>query len=195
MWTIENRARYQRDHLRYPSDVTDEEWQLVALLISPAKRGGRKRTVDIREVLNAVMYILSSGCQWRALPKELPPRSTVFGYFDLWIYHGTLERIHQRLYEQCRAQAGRKAEPTAAIIDSQSVKRAEKGGRTSTCTGFDAGKLIKGKQRHLLVDTLGLLLVALVHSASIQDRDGGIMLLAKLAGRCPSLRKLFADSA
>jgi transposase len=134
MWTAENRARYQRDHLRYPSDVTDKEWQLVESLIPPAKRGGRKRTVDIREVLNAVMYILSSGCQWRALPKDLPPRSTVFGYFDLWIYDGTLERIHQRLYEQCRAQAGRQAEPTAAIIDSQSVKSAEKGGRTSTPT-------------------------------------------------------------
>ena len=135
MWTAENRARYQRDHLRYPSDVTDEEWQLVEPLIPPAKRGGRKRTVDIREVLNAVMYILSCGCQWRALPKDLPPRSTVFGYFDLWIYDRTLERINQTLYEQCRAQAGRKAEPTAAIIDSQSVKSAEKGGRTSTRTG------------------------------------------------------------
>ena len=94
MWTAENRARYQRNHLRYPSDVTEEEWQLVAPLIPPAKRGGRKRTVDIREVLNAVMYLLCSGCQWRALPKDLPPRSTVFGYFDRWIYDGTLEHIH-----------------------------------------------------------------------------------------------------
>jgi|SRR6516162_9374347 putative transposase len=144
MWTTENRGRYQRDHLRYPSDVTDEEWQLVEPLIRPAKRGGRKRTVNIREVLNAVMYILPSGCQWRALPKDLPPRSTVFGYLHLWIYDGTLERIHQALYEQCRAQAGCEAEPTAAIIDSQSVKSAEKGGRTSTPTGFAAGKLIKG---------------------------------------------------
>lgn len=135
MWTTENRACYQRDHLRYPSDVTDEEWQLVEPLLPPAKPGGRKRTVDMREVLNAVMYILSSGCQWRALPKDLPPRSTVFGYFDLWIYDGTLALIHQTLYEQCRAQAGRKAEPTAAIIDSQSVKSAEKGGRTSIRLG------------------------------------------------------------
>lgn len=135
MWTTANRTRYQRDHLRYPSDVTEEEWQLVAPLLPPAKQGGRQRTVDLREVLNAVMYILSSGCQWRALPKDLPPRSTVFGYFDLWIYDGTLERIHQALYEQCRAQAERKAEPSAAIIDSQSVKSAEKGGRTSTLTG------------------------------------------------------------
>jgi transposase len=116
--------------------VTDEEWQLVEPLIPLAKRGGRKRKVAIREVLNAVMYILSSGCQWRALPKELPPRSTVFGYFDRWIYDSTLERIHQTLYEQCRAQAGRTSQPTAAIIDSQSVKSAEKGGRTLTPTGL-----------------------------------------------------------
>ena len=145
MWTAENRARYQRNHLRYPSDVTEEEWQLVAPLVPPAKRGGRKRTVDIREVLNAVMYILSSGCQWRALPKELPPRSTVFGYCDRWIYDGTLEHIHQRLYEQCRVQAGRKAAPTAAIIDSQSVKSAEKGGRTSTRTGMTRASSLKAR--------------------------------------------------
>jgi len=107
----------------------------VERLLPPAKRGGRQRTVDIREVLNAVMYILATGCQWRALPKELPPRSTVVGYFDLWIDDGTLERLHQTLYEQCRAQAGRKTAPTAAIIDSQSVKRAEQGGRTLTPTG------------------------------------------------------------
>jgi transposase len=145
MWTTENRARYQRDHLRYPSDVTDEEWQLVEPLLPAAKRGGRKRTVDIREVLNAVMYILSSGCQWRALPKDLPPRSTVFGYLDLWIYDGTLERIHQALYEQCRAQADREAEPTAAIIDSQSVKSAEKGGHTSTPTGSTRANSLKAR--------------------------------------------------
>jgi transposase len=145
MWTTENRARYRRDHLRYPSDVTDEEWQLVEPLIPPAKRGGRQRTVDIREVLNAVMYILSSGCQWRALPKDLPPRSTVFGYLDLWLYDGTLERIHQILYAQCRAQAGRKADPTAAIIDSQSVKSAEKGGRTSTPTGATRASSVKAR--------------------------------------------------
>lgn len=145
MWTTENRGRYQRDHLRYPSDVTEEEWQLVEPLIPPAKRGGRKRTVDIRAVLNAVMYILSSGCQWRALPKDLPPRSTAFGYFDRWIYDGTLERIHQRLYEQCRAQAGRKTAPTAAIIDSQSVKRAQKGGRTSTPTGSTRASSLKAR--------------------------------------------------
>ena len=106
MWTTENRGRYQRDHLRYPSDVTDEEWQLVEPLIRPAKRGGRKRTVNIREVLNAVMYILPSGCQWRALPKDLPPRSTVHDYLSLWTWDGTLDRIHHELY--ATRLAGRK---------------------------------------------------------------------------------------
>lgn len=134
MWTQENRLRYNRDHLRYPSDLTDEEWELIAPLIAPAKRGGRKREVNVREVMNGVMYVLSTGCQWRAMPKNLPPRSTVFSYLDLWRYDGTLERVHQALYERCRAQAGRRAEPTAAIIDSQSVKSAEKGGRTLTRT-------------------------------------------------------------
>ena len=131
MWTTGNRARYQRDHLRYPSDVTDEEWQLVEPLIRPAKRGGRKRTVNIREVLNAVMYILPSGCQWRALPKDLPPRSTVHDHLSLWNWDGTLDRIHHELYLKCRETAGRQASPTAGIIDSQSVKSAEKGGLAS----------------------------------------------------------------
>jgi len=136
MWTKQNRPRYNRDHLRYPSDLTDEEWGLVEALILPAKRGGRKRAVNLREVVNGVMYILSTGCQWRALPKDLPPRSTVFGYLDLWIYDGTLDRIHQALYERCREQAGRHVQPTAGIIDSQSVKGAEKGGRASTRTAL-----------------------------------------------------------
>ena len=129
MWTPENRARYNRDKLRYPSDLTDEEWALVEPLISPARRGGRRREVDVREVVNGIMYVLSTGCQWRYLPKDLPPKSTVFGYFDLWIYDGTMDRIHDALYRKCREQAGREASPTACIIDSQSVKSAEKGGR------------------------------------------------------------------
>jgi transposase len=104
--------------------------------IPPAKRGGRKREVKLREVMNGVMYILSTGCQWRALPKELPPRSTASSYFDLWIYDGTLDRVHQVLYERCREQAGRNVEPTACIIDSQSVKGAEKGGRAATRTAL-----------------------------------------------------------
>jgi transposase len=136
MWTIDNRRRYDRDHLRYPSDLTDEEWDSVRLLIPPAKHGGRKRSVDIREVVNGLMYVLSTGCQWRSLPKDLPPRSTVYHYFDLWDYDGTLMRIHYDLYLRCREALGREASPTAAIIDSQSVKSTEKGGPVSTRRGM-----------------------------------------------------------
>jgi transposase len=131
MWTAENRRRYDRSQLRYPSDLTDDEWALVAPLIPPAKPGGNKRSVDIREVMNGIMYILSTGCQWRALPKDLPPRSTVHDYLDLWSYDGTLDCIHHTLYVECREQGEREASPTAAIIDSQSVKSAEKGGHAS----------------------------------------------------------------
>src|ERR671926_240417 len=132
MWTKENRARYDRSGLRYESDLTDAEWALVAPLIPPAKHGGAKRSVEVREILNGLMYILSTGCQWRAIPKDLPPRSTLWGYFDLWDYDGTVQRLHHALFVQCREQAGREAGPTAGIIDSQSVKGAEKGGPPST---------------------------------------------------------------
>lgn len=132
MWTAENRGRYDRSKLRYPSDLTDEEWVEIKPLIPPAKHGGRQREVDVREVMNGVMYVLSTGCQWRALPKDLPPKSTVFAYMDLWSYDGTLDRIHDELYVKCREKMGREASPTAAIIDSQSVKSAEKGGTRST---------------------------------------------------------------
>ena len=128
MWTTENRVRYNRDQLRYPSDVTEEEWAVIAPLIPPARRGGRGRSVNIREVFNGVLYLLSTGCQWRALPKDLPPRSTIFHYLAGWEADGTLRRIHTVLYGQCRRQAERSASPTAGIIDSQSVKSTEKGG-------------------------------------------------------------------
>jgi transposase len=131
VWTPANRGRYDRSHLRYPSDLTDEEWALVAPLIPPAKPGGNKRTVVVREVVNGLMYVLSSGCQWAALPKDLPPRSTVNEYFRRWRDDGTLDRLHHALYVTCRTQAGREPSPTAAIIDSQSVKSAEKGGARS----------------------------------------------------------------
>jgi transposase len=136
MWTRENRGRYDRSKLRYPSDLTEEEWLLVKPLIAPAKRGGNKRHVDVREIVNALMYILSTGCQWRALPTDLPPRSTVHDYFDLWSWDGTLDRLHHALYQKCREKAGREASPTAAIIDSQSVKAAEKGGPRLIRTGM-----------------------------------------------------------
>ena len=135
MWTPRNRARYDRSKLRYPSDLTDEEWSLVEPLIPLGKPGGGKRTVNMREVMNGLMYILSTGCQWRAMPKDLPPKSTVYDYFDLWTYDGTLDRVHHALYQQCREQGQREASPTAAIIDSQSVRSAEKGGPRSIRTG------------------------------------------------------------
>jgi transposase len=128
MWTDENRARYDRSKLRYPSDLMDQEWSLIEPLIPPAKRGGNRRTVVVRDVVDGVMYILSTGCQWSALPKDLPPRSTVNDYFRRWDDDGTLDRIHHTLYIKCRELAERQASPTAAIIDSQSVKSAEKGG-------------------------------------------------------------------
>jgi len=195
MWTLENRPKYNRDHLRYPSDLTDDEWAYVAPLIPPPKPGGGKRRTDMRAVMNAVMYILSTGCQWRYLPKDFPPYSTVHHYFVWWHCDGVLDRIHHALYVACREKAEREAGPTAAIIDSQSVKSAEKGGACIDAHGYDAGKKIEGKKRHILVDTLGLLLLAIVHSADIQDRDGGILLLATMKGLFPFLEKLFADSA
>jgi len=140
MWTKANRGKYNRDGLRYPSDLTDDEWALVEPLIPPAKRGGRRREVNVREVLNGLLYVLSTGCQWRAVPKDLPPKSTLFSYFDLWNWDGTLGLIHQELYVKCREAMGREASPTAAIIDSQSVKSAEKGGVVSTRAGMMRGK-------------------------------------------------------
>ena len=107
MWTTENRCRYDRDHLRYPSDLTDDEWALIQPHIPPAKHGGRRREVDERAVLNGILYVLSTGCQWRAIPKDLPPRSTVHDYLDRWQWDGTLDRVHHALYVQCREQAGR----------------------------------------------------------------------------------------
>jgi len=149
MWTPENRGRYDRSGLRYPSDVTDPEWALVGPLIPAAKQGGNKRTVDVREVVNGVMYILSTGCQWAALPKDLPPRSTVNDYFRRWDEDGTLARLHHALYVQCREQAGRDASPTAAIIDSQSVKGAEKGGGRSIRRGMTRARVRLDGAHHL----------------------------------------------
>jgi len=140
MWTDENRARYDRSKLRYPSDLTDREWSLIEPLIPPAKPGGNRRTVVVRDVVDGVMYILSTGCQWSALPKDLPPRSTVNDYFRRWNDDGTLDRIHHALYVKCRELAEREASPTAAIIDSQSVKSAEKGGPRLTRTAMTRGK-------------------------------------------------------
>jgi transposase len=132
MWKPEHRRAADRRGLRYPSDLMDAEWLLVEPLIPPAKRGGRKRSVDVREVLNTIFYVLSTGCQWNALPKDLVPKSTAYDYLDLWDWDGTLERIHHALYVASRERAGKEASPTVAIIDAQSAKGAQKGGSRST---------------------------------------------------------------
>jgi transposase len=146
MWTAENRARYNRDKLRYPSDLTDDEWGHIEALIPPAKRGGGKRRVNMREVVNGIMYVLSTGCQWRYVPKDFPSKSTLHRYFDLWNYDHTLERIHHMLYVKCREKMGREASPTACVIDSQSVKSAEKGGRKLTRTAMMREKRSRAKR-------------------------------------------------
>jgi len=127
MWTPEHRLAADRSGLRYPSDLDDADWALIAPLIPPARRGGRRRSVNVREVINAIFYVLSTGCQWQALPKDLPPRSTAHFYFMLWNWDGTLERIHDTLYVATREAAGREASPSAAIIDSQSARASQKG--------------------------------------------------------------------
>ena len=132
MWKPQHRHAADRRDLRYPSDMTDAEWALVAPLIAPVKSGGRRRSIDAREVPNAIFYVPWTGCQWQALPKDLPPKSTVYDYFDLWKWDGTLERVHHALYVQERERQGREASPTAAIIDSQTARGALKGGLRST---------------------------------------------------------------
>ena len=144
-------------------------------MIPPGRHGGRRRFVNVREVLNGIFYVLWTGCQWKALLKDLPPKSTVHDDHELWNWDGTLERIHHTLYVAVREEEGREASPTVAIIDSQSAKGAQRGSGLDP-SGYDAGKKIKGRKRHILVDTLGLLLNVVVHPADIQDRDGALRL-------------------
>src|SRR5947209_17353767 len=194
MWTDENRGRYDRSQLRYPSDLTDEEWALIVPSIPPAKRGGNKRTVDVRSVVNGVMYILSTGCQWAQLPKDLPPRSTVNDYFKRWEHDGTLTRIHHAALREVPGDGRPAGEPDRRHHRQPKRQERRKGGRSIDPAGFDAGKKIKGKKRNLLVDTQGLLMQAIVHAADIQDRDGGVLLMSSLLGLFPFLLKLYADS-
>jgi transposase len=149
----------------------------------------------LREVVNGIFYVLSTGCQWRALPKDLPPRSTVHEYFKLWEWDGTLERIHFALFVRVRELAGKEASPTAAIIDSQSVKSAERGGPDIDPIGYDAGKKVKGIKRHIVVDTLGMLLIGQIQPANVQDRDGALPVLTEVRRLFPFIEKIFADGA
>ena len=190
MWTPENRKFYERKGLRYPSDLTDAEWAIIEPLIPPGKR---PRRVVIREVVNAIFYVLSTGCQWRFIPKDLPPRSTAYDYYTLWIWNKTLDKIHYELYVKVRELAGKEASPTVGIIDSQSVKAAERGGANVDPTGYDAGKKIKGIKRHIVVDTLGMIIGAHIQPASVQDRDGALPVLKDVRRQFVFIEKIFAD--
>lgn len=175
----------------YPTDLSDAEWPLIEPLIPPEKPGGHPRTSDMREIVNAIFYLLRAGCAWRLLPHDLPPWPTVYYYLQRWRADGTWQTLNDTLRRDLRRQVGKDPEPSAAITDSQSVKTTEKGGTH----GYDAGKQVNGRKRHILVDTLGLLLLVVVTAASVQDRDGARLVLDQVKTALPRLKLIWADAA
>ncbi len=161
----------------YDTDITDEQWEILEPLLPPAKQGGRPRTVDMRDIINALFYILSAGCAWRLLPHDLPPWQTVYYYFRQWNQDQTWQEINDHLRQGIRLTEAREVSPSAACLDSQSVKT---GGLLEQDIGFDGGKKIKGRKRHQLVDTLGLLMVVVVTAAHVTDYDGARAVMAQL---------------
>jgi transposase len=190
MWTPATREKYSRPALRYQSDVTDQEWLVLEPLLPKPKTRGRRWSWPLREIVNAIFYVMRSGCAWRLLPADFPPWSTVYRWFAAWRDGCVFERINHALVIVDRERVGREASPSAAIIDSQSVKTTEAGGPR----GYDAGKKINGRKRHAMVDTDGRALLLEPHPASIQDRDGGGPLLRASRALYPFIARVFADS-
>ncbi|MCA1697570.1 MAG: IS5 family transposase [Actinobacteria bacterium] len=176
---------------RYPSDLTDTQWVLVDPLLSATKGGGRPETHPRREVVNAILYVVRTGCSWRQLPKDYPPWATVYWHFARWRKDGSLDRLHDALRDRVRRAEGRSERPSAAIIDAQSVKGAATVGASSR--GFDAGKKVNGRKRHVVVDTIGLLLLVMVTTASVQDRDGARPVLEAMSTAFPAVTLVWAD--